>query len=60
MEECTFSPKLYGKSRGEKYLKKSGKDGPRSTDDILQWEKDKETRRLQRKQIVEEMEEVRD
>ncbi|GMH51096.1 hypothetical protein TrVE_jg4069 [Triparma verrucosa] len=58
MEECTFSPNLMGIKKGEKYLKRSGKAVARSTDDILQWEKDKETRRLQRKQIVEEMEEA--
>jgi len=59
MAECTFKPKLAGAKKGTILLKRAGKStqGKRA-DEMLNWEKDKETRRLQRKQIVEEMEEA--
>jgi hypothetical protein len=59
MQECTFKPMLAGAKKGTILLKRAGKStqGKRA-DEMLNWEKDKETRRLQRKQIVEEMEEA--
>ena len=56
MKECTFNPSMEGKSKGQKYLKKSG-SGAGGVSDMLRWEKEKRTRLAQRTQIVEEMEE---
>jgi hypothetical protein len=56
MKECTFEPKLEGKAKGKRYLQRSGNQMG-GVEDMMRWEKEKETRRAQRQQIVEEMEE---